>query len=77
MPAEGNGSGQAGGNEPCSASLFSLDWSLSASGWVSLARAGETVTVLPNGQVLVAGGVTFDKGQRRLVPIATSELYTP
>ena len=46
-------------------------------GTMKTSRVGETVTVLLNGQVLFAGGETFDKNQRRLVPIAPAELYTP
>jgi hypothetical protein len=46
-------------------------------GTMKTSRVGETVTVLLNGQVLFAGGETFDKNQRRLVPIAAAELYTP
>jgi hypothetical protein len=40
-------------------------------------RLGETMTVLLNGQALVAGGDTFDKNLRHLVQTATAELYTP
>jgi len=40
-------------------------------------RAFETMTVRSNGQVLVAGGETFDKNSQQLVPIASAELYTP
>ena len=35
------------------------------------------MTVLSNGQVLVAGGETFDRSAGHLVPIASAELYTP
>lgn len=37
----------------------------------------ETMTLLFNGQVLVAGGETFDKNSGRLVPISSAELYIP
>ncbi|HET9308625.1 MAG TPA: kelch repeat-containing protein [Candidatus Sulfotelmatobacter sp.] len=40
-------------------------------------RVGETVTVLSNGQVLFAGGETFDKSRGALTPIADAELYKP
>jgi hypothetical protein len=40
-------------------------------------RVGETMTLLLNGQALVAGGETFDKRQGHLVPIASAELYSP
>jgi hypothetical protein len=40
-------------------------------------RLGETMTALLNGQVLVAGGDTFDKHLGHLVQIASAELYAP
>ena len=40
-------------------------------------RIGETMTVLSNGQVLIAGGQGFDKKLGHLVEIASAELYTP
>lgn len=52
-----------------------LTWT--TTGTMKTSRVGETVTVLLNGEVLFAGGETFDKSQRRLVPIAAAELYTP
>ena len=52
-----------------------LTWT--TTGTMKTSRVGETVTVLLNGQVLFAGGETFDKSQRRLVPIAAAELYSP
>jgi hypothetical protein len=52
-----------------------LTWT--TTGTMKTSRVGETVTVLLNGQVLFAGGETFDKSQRRLVPIAGAELYAP
>lgn len=55
--------------------LSTLTWT--TTGTMKTSRVGETVTVLLNGQVLFAGGETFDKNQRRLVPIAAAELYTP
>lgn len=40
-------------------------------------RVGQTMTLLRNGQVLVAGGESFDKSVGALRPIANAELYTP
>jgi hypothetical protein len=40
-------------------------------------RLGETMTVLLNGQALVAGGETYDKCVGHLVDTASAELYTP
>ena len=50
--------------------------------WASTAnlkkdRVGQSMTLLPNGQVLVAGGESFDKSVGALRPIANAELYTP
>ena len=57
-------------------------WDLSTLAWTSTgslnqSRISQTMTLLFNGQVLAAGGETFDKNQGRLVPSATAELYTP
>jgi hypothetical protein len=57
-------------------------WNPATLGWTStgnlaVSRTGQTMTRLLNGQVLVAGGETFDKSSGRLVPIASAELYTP
>jgi hypothetical protein len=52
-----------------------LTWTTTAS--MKESRVGETVTVLPNGQVLFAGGDTFDKSRGALTPIASAELYKP
>ena len=38
---------------------------------------GQTMTLLLDGQVLSAGGETFDKGLNRLVPVADAQIYTP
>jgi hypothetical protein len=38
---------------------------------------GETVTVLLNGEVLFAGGETFNKSRGALTPIASAEFYKP
>src|SRR5262249_39520365 len=40
-------------------------------------RRGETMTVFLKGQLLVAGGDTFDKGSGPLVQISSADLYTP
>jgi hypothetical protein len=52
-----------------------LTWTTTAS--MKESRVGETVTVLLNGQVLFAGGDTFDKSRGALTPIASAELYKP
>ena len=60
------------------ATLFdpsTLTWTTTGS--MSKSRIGETMTVLANGQALVAGGETFDKHLGHLVQIASAELYTP
>jgi hypothetical protein len=44
---------------------------------LKVSRVGETVNVLLNGQVLFAGGETFDKSRGALTPIADAELYKP
>jgi N-acetylneuraminic acid mutarotase len=60
----------------------SVLWNPATLGWTStgdlqVSRTGQSMTTLLNGQVLVAGGESFDKGSGRLVPIASAELYTP
>ncbi len=40
-------------------------------------RVGQSMTLLPNGQVLVAGGESYDKSVGALRPIANAELFTP
>jgi hypothetical protein len=60
------------------AALFdpsTLTWA--STGSMNKSRLGETMTVLSNGQALVAGGQTFDKHLGHLVEIASAELYTP
>lgn len=52
-----------------------LTWA--STGNMKVSRVGETVTVLPNGQVLFAGGETFNKKRGALTPIADAELYKP
>ena len=48
-----------------------------STGSMTKSRLGETMTALLNGQVLVAGGDTFDKHLGHLVQIASAELYAP
>ncbi len=50
--------------------------------WASTAkmtkdRIGQSMTLLPNGQVLAAGGESYDKSVGALRPIASAELYNP
>ncbi len=52
-----------------------LAWT--STGNMTQSRTEESMTVLLNGQALVAGGQTFDKSLNRLVTIATADLYTP
>ncbi len=40
-------------------------------------RVGQSMTLLPNGQVLVAGGESYDKSVGALRSIANAELFTP
>jgi N-acetylneuraminic acid mutarotase len=51
------------------------EWTIT--GNLVVSRFDQTMTTLLNGQVLVAGGQTFDKSSQRLVPIADAELYKP
>jgi len=58
------------------AALFSPStqtWTKTSS--MKQSRVFQTMTLLMNGQVLVAGGETFDKNSKQLVPIASAELY--
>lgn len=52
-----------------------LSWASTAN--MNVSRVGETVTVLLNGEVLFAGGETFEKSRGALTPIADAELYKP
>lgn len=47
---------------------------VSQPGCLTESRRNHTATLLPNGQVLIAGGYTEDGGDR---PVATAELYDP
>jgi hypothetical protein len=56
-------------------------WNPSTLAWTStgnlnVSRIHQTMTLLLNGQVLAAGGESFDKNAGALVPIASAELYT-
>jgi len=60
------------------AALFdpsTLTWT--ATGSMNTSRLGQTMTVLLNGQALVAGGETYNKAVGGLLTIASAELYTP
>ena len=57
-------------------------WDPSTLAWTStgnlnVSRVGQSMTLLLDGQVLAAGGESFDKSSGTLVPIASAELYTP
>jgi hypothetical protein len=68
---------------PTSETINSAElWDLSTQAWTSTgnlhdSRAGESVTVLPNGQVLVAGGSQFTKHSSGVVILSSAELFTP
>ncbi len=60
------------------AALFdpsTLTWA--STGSMNKSRIGQTMTLLPNGQVLAAGGETYDKSAGALRPTATCEIYNP
>jgi hypothetical protein len=48
-----------------------------STGNLNTSRGAESMTILTNGQALVAGGSTFDTQSGQLVVTATAELYTP
>jgi hypothetical protein len=57
-------------------------WDVSTQAWTSTgnlhgSRSGESMTVLPNGQVLAAGGGQSTKNSNGFVVLASAELYTP
>lgn len=52
-----------------------LTWT--ETGSLSTPRINATMTMLPNGQALVAGGRSFSKKAGTLVPVGSAELYTP
>jgi Kelch motif/Galactose oxidase, central domain len=68
---------------PTSQTINSAElWDLSTQAWTSTgnmhdSRAGESMTVLPNGQALVAGGSQITKHSSGVVTLSTAELYTP
>lgn len=55
--------------------LSTLTWTETSS--LRTSRTNESMTILPNGQALVAGGQSFSKKAGRLMPISSAELYTP
>ena len=55
--------------------LSTMMWT--ETGSLSTSRINESMTILPNGQALVAGGQSFSKKAGTLVPISSAELYTP
>ncbi len=60
------------------AALFdpsTLTWT--STGSLKKDRVGQSMTLLPNGQVLVAGGESYNKSAGALQPIANAELYNP
>ena len=73
----------AGNPYPTSETINSAElWDLSTQAWTSTghlhdSRAGESMTLLPNGQVLVAGGSQFTKRSSGGVRLSSAELYTP
>jgi N-acetylneuraminic acid mutarotase len=57
-------------------------WNLSTQSWTNTgnlhdSRSDESVTVLSNGQALVAGGEQITKQSNSVVILASAELYTP
>jgi hypothetical protein len=68
---------------PTSETINSAElWDLSTQAWMNTgnlrdSRAGESVTVLPNGQVLVAGGSQSTRHSSGFVVLSSAELYTP
>lgn len=57
-------------------------WDRTTQAWTSTgnlntSRGAESMTILQNGQALVAGGETFDKHTGQLAVTATAELFTP
>jgi hypothetical protein len=68
---------------PSSETINSAElWDLSTQAWTSTgsmhdSRAGESMTVLQNGQALVAGGSQSTKHSNGFVILSSAELYTP
>jgi hypothetical protein len=57
-------------------------WDVSTQAWTTTgnlhdSRSGESMTVLPNGQVLAAGGSQTNRHSNGSVILASAELYTP
>lgn len=68
---------------PSSQTISSAElWDLSTQAWTSTgnmhdSRSGESMSVLQNGQVLVAGGSQFTKHSSGVVILSSAELFTP
>jgi hypothetical protein len=68
---------------PSSQTINSAElWNLSTQAWTTTgsmkdSRTGHSMTVLPNGQVLVPGGLQFTKQSRGGATLSSAELYTP
>ena len=68
---------------PTSQTINSAElWDLSTQAWTSTgnmhdSRAGQSMTVLQNGQALVAGGSQSTKHSNGVVILSSAELYTP
>jgi len=68
---------------PTSQTINSAElWDVSTQAWTRTgslhdARSGESITVLPNGQALVAGGMQITKQSNGVVILASAELFTP
>jgi hypothetical protein len=61
---------------------FAELWDLSTQAWTNTgnlhdSRSGESMSVLQNGQVLVAGGSQFTKHSSGMVILSSAELFTP
>jgi N-acetylneuraminic acid mutarotase len=48
-----------------------------STGSLNVSPVGQGMTLLLNGQVLAAGGESFDKSTGTLVPLASAELFNP
>ena len=76
------GGGKTGGNSPplggtgsAKAEVYDPGTGVfTSTGNMSTARMGQTATLLPNGKVLIAGGLTSSSAVN---PVATAELYDP
>ena len=64
---------------PSSSGLLGVPATWSATGDMSIGRVGHTATLLPDGKLLVAGGITGDAGPAGTggTALASAELYDP